>query len=146
MKFSLRLCGSFIAFRLLGFLHLGLCWSPGETVVACSYSKENLVFQQWLSWKSKLSSVHIGCFLCNFAFVWPLMDTLIHLGGKTCSRLKFIFSVFLKLSVLPVPHTISALSAGSKSILPALSLCSSACLLPSNSQLCLLLHCHFLCY
>lgn len=30
--------------RLLGFLHLELCWSPGETVVACSYSKENLVF------------------------------------------------------------------------------------------------------
>lgn len=74
------------------------------------------------------------------------MDTLIQLGGKTCSRLKFIFGVFLKLSVLPVPYTISALSAGSKSILPALSLCSSAWLLPSNSQLCLLLHCHFLCY
>lgn len=122
MKLFLRLYDSFISSQLFGFSSFGCL------LVSSWKGRRFLLKQKSIDFET----------VVNFYFVLSLINTFIHVDGKTLSagwasdcHLSFI--IFLKLGMLSLSHIVSHLSQHSNNVLSTFSL--SVMLLPSNLQL-----------
>lgn len=88
MTLFLRLYDSFISSQLFGFSSFGY-WLLSSWE-GCRFL---LILKQCLYCESKLSSIHIFCFLFHFSFVQSLINTFIHVYGETLQLVGFRLNV-----------------------------------------------------